>query len=74
MEKWLTSKTLQQRNRQDTISNIVSLTSEAMESVDYDEDLDDILDTIKEVKRGDLAAEQASKKVMKEKKEEDEVE
>ena len=45
--------------------------AEAMESVDYDEDLDDILDTIKEVKRGDLEAEQASKNVMKEKKEEE---
>ncbi len=71
MEKWLTSKTLEQRTRQDTISTIVSMTSEAMESVDYDEDLDDILDTIQEVKRGDLAAEQASKNVMKEKKEEE---
>jgi len=67
MEKWLTSKTLEQRTRQDTISTIVSITSEAMESVDYDEDLDDILETIQEVKRGDLLVEEASKKVLKEK-------
>ena len=74
MEKWLTSKTLEQRSRQDVLDNIVSMTSEAMESVDYDSDLDDILDTIREVKVGDLEAEEASKKVMKEKQEEKEVE
>ena len=70
MEKWLTSKTLEQRNRQELMDDIVSMTSGAMESVDYDEDLDDILDTIREVKVGDLEAEEASKKVMGEKKEE----
>ena len=74
MERWLTSKTLEQRSRQDVLDNIVSMTSEAMESVDYDSDLDDILDTIREVKVGDLEAEEASKKVMKEKQEEKEVE
>ena len=71
MEKWLTAKTLDQRNRQDVINNIISMTSGAMESIDYDSDLDDILDTIREVKGGDLEAEEASKKVMKEKKEEE---
>lgn len=70
MEKWLTSKTLEQRNRQAMINDVVSMTSEAMESVDYDEDLDGILDTIREVKRGDLEVEEASKNVMKEKKKE----
>ncbi len=74
MEKWLTTKTLEQRTRQDTISTIVSMTSEAMESVDYDEDLDDILDTIREVKRGDLEVEDASKKVMKEEEKKKELE
>jgi hypothetical protein len=74
MEKWLTTKTLEQRTRQDTISTIVSMTSEAMESVDYDEDLDDILDTIREVKRGDLEVEEASKKVMKEEEKKKELE
>jgi CBS-domain-containing membrane protein len=69
MEKWLTSKTLEQRNRQAVISDIVSMTSEAMESVDYDEDLDEILGIIREVKIGDIESEEASKKVMKEKKE-----
>jgi len=67
MEKWLTSKTLEQRNRQSVINDIVSMTSEAMESVDYDEDLDGILDTIREVKRGDIEIEEASKSVMKNK-------
>ena len=69
MEKWLTTKTFDQRNRQDMIDNIISMTSGAMESVEYDSDLDDILDTIREVKGGNLEAEAASKKVMKEKKE-----
>jgi len=72
MEKWLTAKTLEQRNRQGLLDNIVSMTSEAMESVDYDEDLDGILDTIREVKKGDLEVEEASKNIMskKEKKKE----
>ena len=69
MEKWLTSKTLAQRARQDLISDIVSLTSGAMESVGYDSDLDDIINTIRDVKGGNLESEEASKKVMKEKKE-----
>jgi len=68
MEKWLTSKTLEQRNRQAVINDIVSMTSGAMESVDYDEDLDEILNTIREVKGGDIEAEEAGKKIMKEKK------
>ena len=69
MEKWLTSKTFEQRDRQEVLDNIVSMTSEAMESVDYDGDLDDILDTIREVKGGNLESEEASKKILKEKKE-----
>jgi len=72
IEKWLTKKTLAQRNRQSLISEIVTMTSDAMESVDYDEDLDEILSIIHEVKGGDLEVEKASKKVMKEQKEQDE--
>ena len=74
MEKWLTSKTLEQRNRQELMDTVVSMTSEAMESVDYDEDLDEILDTIREVKGGNIEVEDASRKVMKEKRGEEEIE
>lgn len=74
MEKWLTSKTLEQRDRQELMDTVVSMTSEAMESVDYDEDLDEILDTIREVKGGNIEVEDASKKVMKEKRGEEEIE
>ena len=73
MEKWLTSKTLEQRNRQELMDTVVSMTSEAMESVDYDEDLDEILDTIREVKGGNIEVEDASKKVMKEKRGEEKI-
>jgi len=73
MEKWLTSKTLEQRDRQELMDTVVSMTSEAMESVDYDEDLDEILDTIREVKGGNIEVEDASKKVMKEKRGEEEI-
>jgi len=74
MEKWLTSKTLEQRNRQELMDTVVSMTSEAMESVDYDEDLDEILDTKREVKGGNIEVEDASRKVMKEKRGEEEIE
>ncbi len=74
MEKWLTSKTLEQVNRQELMDTVVSMTSEAMESVDYDEDLDEILDTIREVKGGNIEVEDASRKVMKEKRGEEEIE
>ena len=74
MEKWLTSKTLEQRDRQELMDTVVSMTSEAMESVDYDEDLDEILDTIREVKGGNIEVEDASRKVMKEKRGEEEIE
>jgi hypothetical protein len=67
IERWLTTKTLKQKNRQELISEIVSVTSSAMENVEYDQDLDDILDVIRAVKKGDLEAKTASKKVMKEK-------
>ena len=69
MEQWLTTKTLDQQNRQLLMNDIISMTSGAMQSIDYDSDLDDILDTIREVKGGDLEVEEASRKVMKEKKE-----
>jgi len=71
IEKWLTTKIIAQRNRQDLINEIVTMTSDAMESVDYDQDLDEILNTIHEIKKGSMEAELASKKVMKERKEEE---
>jgi hypothetical protein len=70
MEKWLTAKNFEQQTRQDTLSTIVSMTSSAMQSTEYDEDLDDILETIKEVKSGDLEIVEASRSIMKEKKKE----
>jgi len=74
IEKWLTSKKLQQINRQDLISDIVTMTSEAMENVDYDEDLDEILETIRDVKQNAIEIEDARRKVMKEKKAEEQKE
>jgi len=65
VEEWLTSKTLEKRNREELIGDIIALTHEAMESVEYDEDLEEILDIIKEVKEGSLEVKDASKKVMK---------
>ena len=65
VEEWLTSKTLEKRNREELIGDIITLTHEAMESVEYDEDLEEILDIIKEVKEGSLEVKDASKKVMK---------
>ena len=73
MEKWLTTKTLDQNKRQDMMNTIISMTSEAMQSVDYDDELEDILSTIQEVKGGNLEAEEASLKVMKEKEKKKEV-
>jgi hypothetical protein len=70
MEKWLTSKTFEQRNRQEVLDTIVTMTSTAMQSVEYDSDLDDILTTIREVKGGNLKSEEASKKVMNQQKKE----
>ncbi|HEC88003.1 MAG TPA: hypothetical protein ENI52_01655 [Thermoplasmata archaeon] len=63
IEKWLSSKTLERRDRQALINDIVSLTSTAMKSIDYDEDLEEILDIIKEVKKGEMDIKEASKKI-----------
>ena len=65
VEEWLTSKTLEKKNREELIGDIITLTHEAMESIEYDEDLEEILDIIKEVKEGNLEISDASKKVMK---------
>ena len=65
VEEWLTSKTLEKRNREELIGDIITLTHEAMESVEYDEDLEEILDIIREVKEGSLEVKDASKKIMK---------
>jgi hypothetical protein len=67
IEKWLTTKKLEQTNRNELIDDIVTMTSGAMESIEYDDDLDEILETIHEVRKGTLEIKEASKKVANEK-------
>jgi len=66
MEEWLTKKTLDNKNRQELIENITALTS-SFQTADYDEELDEILDVIHEVKEGTINAKEASKKIINEK-------
>ena len=69
IEKWITKKILRRRDHQILLDDIVVAISRARESVDYgDEDLDGILDTMQDIKKGDIGTEGASKNVMKEKK------
>jgi len=63
MEEWLTKKTLDNKNRQELIENITALTSSSFQTADYDEELDEILDVIHEVKEGTINAKEASKKL-----------
>ena len=63
MEEWLTKKALDNKNRQELIENITSLTSSSFQTADYDEELDEILDVIHEVKEGTINAKEASKKI-----------
>ena len=63
MEEWLTKKTLDNKNRQELIENITALTSSSFQTADYDEELDEILDVIHEVKEGTINAKEASKKI-----------
>ena len=68
MEEWLTKKTLDNKNRQELIENITALTSSFQTAeADYDEELDEILDVIHEVKEGTINAKEASKKIINEK-------
>jgi len=69
MEEWLTKKALDNKNRQELIENITSLTSSSFQTAeaDYDEELDEILDVIHEVKEGTINAKEASKKIINEK-------
>jgi len=63
IEKWLTSKALERRNREALINDIISLTSAVMENIEHDEDLEEILNIIREVKKGDIDVKEASRKV-----------
>ena len=69
IEKWFTKKILRQRGRQNLLDSIDVEISRAKESVDSDdEDLDGILDTMQDMRKGDMGAEEASGIVMKMKK------
>ena len=66
LEKWLISKNLEAKNRDELVSSVIEMTSMAME-VDYEEDLDEILDAIRAVKEGNMEPEDAEK-MLREKK------
>lgn len=66
LEKWLISKNLEAKNRDELVSSVIEMTSMAME-VDYEEDLDEILDAIRAVKEGNMEPEDAEKMLRKEK-------
>lgn len=60
LESWLITKNLRAKDRDELVSSVVDMTSMAMETgVSYEEDLDDILDTIRAVKKGDMEPEEA---------------
>lgn len=68
LESWLVSKNLEAEDREHLVSSVVDMTSSAMSTgVEYEEDLDDILDTIRSVKDGDMEPEEARDSVTKEK-------
>ena len=66
LEKWLILKNLEAKNRDELVSSVIEMTSMAME-VDYEEDLDEILDAIRAVKEGNMEPEDAEK-MLREKK------
>jgi len=66
LEKWLILKNLEAKNRDELVSSVIEMTSMAME-VDYEEDLDEILDAIRAVKEGNMEPEDAEKMLRKEK-------
>ena len=66
LEKWLISKNLEAKNRDELVSSVIEMTSMAME-VEYEEDLYEILDAIRAVKEGNMEPEDAEK-MLREKK------
>ena len=67
LEKWLMSKRLEAEDRDVLVSSVVEMTSLAMKTgVEYEEDLDDILDAIRAVKEGEMEPDEAEKKLRKE--------
>ncbi|MFO7966093.1 MAG: hypothetical protein R6U44_00645 [Archaeoglobaceae archaeon] len=70
LENWLISKNLEARDRHDLVSSVVEMTSSAMNTGEEpDDDLEDILDTIRSVKKGDMEPDEAREKVSKEQEE-----
>lgn len=69
LENWLISKELEAKNKDELVSEIIGMTSTTMSiGADYEEeDLDDILETIRAVKRGDLEPEEAESIIDKKK-------
>jgi len=66
LENWLISKNLEAKDRDELVSSVVDMTSMAMETgVEYEEDLDDILDAIRAVKED---KDEDAGKVLREKK------
>lgn len=66
LEKWLISKNLKAKDREELITSVIEMTSTAMSAgVEHEEDLDEILDAIRAVKEGDLAPEEAGKALTK---------
>jgi len=63
MEEWLTRRTLDNQNRQELIDEITFLTSSVFRRSGYDEDLEEILDIIHEIKKGNINVKEASKKI-----------
>ncbi len=69
LESWLISKNLEAKDRDEIVTSVVEMTSMAMNiGISYEEDLDEILETIKAVKSGDMEPDEAEKVVSRNKK------
>jgi hypothetical protein len=66
LENWLVSKNLDSSNRDTLIESVVEMTSDAMTTgVEYEDDLDDILETIHAIKEDKIEPQIAVKNVTK---------
>lgn len=71
IEKYITSITLERKKRNELVQIIIGLTDQAMEASDYDEDVEDILEVIGEMKDSNMDSKEASERVMKKEMEEE---
>jgi hypothetical protein len=68
LDKELRERTLDAQDRERLTESVIALTGEVMAAgAGHEEDLDEILDTIRSVKKGEMEPEAASKKVSREK-------